>query len=70
MIAQVVGHRLAPVEHLLDARVGDVACDDKGSGEGYARLHRERGQLTSNVGHGLRQIDTHDFLVVRVLNVG
>ena len=57
MVLQVLGHRLAGVEPLLDLGVGDVAGDDQRAGEGQPGLHRQRRQLLADLGHRPVEVD-------------
>ena len=70
MVAQVLRHWLTAIEHLLDARVCDVACHDERPGECDPRLHRQRGELPPDVLHRLVEVDAYDVAVVLVLDVG
>ena len=69
MVAQVLRHGLAAIEHLLDARMRDVARDDEGPGQGDARLHGQCGELPPDVVHGLGEVDAYDVAVVLVLDI-
>ena len=57
MLLEVFGHRLALVEHLLDAGVGDVARHDERSAQVQARLDRILRQNLAHLVHPLVQID-------------
>ena len=67
-VAQVVGHRLAGVEPLLDLRVRDVTGDDHRAGQREPGLHRILRQLLADLRHRPGQVDVHD--VVRQVLVG
>ena len=63
MVAEVVGHRLARVEHLLDPRVGDVARDDEWSGQRQPGAHGVFRQFGADLGHRAGEIDAYDVVI-------
>ena len=59
VLLEVFRHGLALVEHLLDARVGDVARHDERALEVQARLDRVFGQDRAHLVHALVEVDVH-----------
>ena len=59
MLLEVFGHRLALVEHLLDAGVGDVAGDDQRAAQIQARLDRVFRENRTHFVHALVEVDVH-----------
>ena len=57
VVAQVLRHRLAGVEPLLDLGVGDVAGHDHRAGQHHARAHRVLRQLGADLGHRPVEVD-------------
>src|SRR6478735_6984774 len=60
VVAQVVGHRLAGVEPLLDLRVGDVAGDHQWAVEREPGLDRVLRELLEDLRHRAVEIDRDD----------
>ena len=52
VVLEVLRHRAAILEALLDLSVGDIAGDDDGAGEGEAGLDGVLGELGAEVSHG------------------
>ena len=65
MILEILGHRFAFVEHLLDAGMGDVARDDQRAFQVQARLDRVFRQNLAHLVHSLVQIDVDGRLHAR-----
>jgi Kef-type K+ transport system membrane component KefB len=60
VVPQVLRHRLAGVEALLDLGVGDVAGHHHRSGQRQPGLDRVAGQLGADLVHRPVQVDAHD----------
>ena len=69
MVAQVLRHGLAGVEALLDLRVGDIAGDDEGAGEGEPGLDRVLAQLGADLVHRQGEVDLHHVVRLTVAEV-
>ena len=67
VVAQVLGHRLAGVEPLLDPGVRDVAGHDHRAGQREAGLDRVAAQLGPDLVHRPRQVDADDVAAQLVL---
>lgn len=66
VIFEVIGQRLACIEHLLELRVRDVAGDDDGAVDEEARGGGILAELGADLGHGAVCVDAHGVGVFAV----
>ena len=66
VIFEVIGQRLAGIEHLLELRMRDVAGDDDGAVDEEARGGGILAQLGADLGHGAVRVDAHGVGVFAV----
>ena len=69
VVAQVLRHLLAALEHRLDAGVGQVSRDHHGAGQGDPGADGEGGELLTDLVHRPVEVDVHDVVVEVVVLV-